>query len=83
MKISFKSKDTSFSLHLPIWLVNLIPNGLIHVALKHQSVSDQGMLMNTINFDDIKKSLKILKNYKGLNILELRDNKGDEITIKI
>ena len=82
MKISYKSKDVSFSLPLPVWLVDLIPSSIINIAIKHANKSEEIFLSN-IDFDSIKKSLHILKKFKGLNLLELKSKNGDEIVIKV
>jgi hypothetical protein len=83
MKISFKNKGTSFSFPLPVWLVNLFPSGPVNAILRHHSEENEERILNNIDFCDIKKSLKLLKNYKGLKILELKNKNGDELTLKI
>ncbi len=83
MKISFKHKDTSFSLPLPIWLVNIIPSGLINIAIKHNTEPGSDGIPVDIDFHAIKKSLVVLKNYKGLKILEFKNDNGEEIVVTI
>ena len=83
MKISYKCKDVSFSLPLPLWLVDLIPTAVINIAVKHNAEKNKEILLSNIDFSAIKKSLHVLKNFKGLNLLELKSKNGDEIVIKV
>lgn len=38
-------------------------------------------ILDCIDFDELAKSLKYLKGYKGLKIVEVRSKQGDEVTI--
>ena len=87
MRIYIINKGTSFSLPLPAWLIKLIPSSVFNAVIKHRSNDDcdkskNGMISTNIDFDAIKKSIRILSQYKGLNILEIKNNSGDEIIIK-
>ena len=83
MKINFKKQDVSFTMHIPIWLVNFIPSGLVNMAIKHNSNDGSNEIMKSIDFGDIKKSLDVLKEFKGLRILEIKNKSGEEITVNI
>ena len=94
MRIYIINKGTSFSLPLPAWLFDLIPSSVLNAVIKHRSnnnspiyndesvKNNSEMISANIDFDAIKKSIRILSQYKGLNILEIKNNSGDEIIIK-
>ena len=98
MRIYIKNKGTSFSLPLPAWLFDLVPSSVLNAVIKHRSNNGESpgnddvdgdfpkskneSISASIDFDAIKKSIHILSQYKGLNILEIRNNSGDEIIIQ-
>ena len=83
MKINYKNKDSSFTIPFPLWLVNLIPSGLVNLVIKHSINDKDDVNLKNIDFDAIKSSLKVLKNFKGLKILDIKNIKGEEISINI
>jgi len=83
MNISIKNKDTSFSLPIPFWLIELIPSGIFNIILRHSHSGKEDLFISNINFNDIKKSLYVLKDYKGLKIFEVKSKNGDEVIIKV
>ena len=47
-------------------------------------VSDkQKEVLDCIDFKVLAKSIKVLKNYKGLKIIEVRSKEGEEVSIII
>lgn len=62
-------------------MIELIPSAIVDFAIKHASEKDGNEIIKNIDFGDIKKSLKLIMNYQGLKILEIKNKKGEEITI--
>jgi len=81
VKISFENKGTSFSFPLPLCAIYLIPSNIVNNLLKHYSNFQSNDFAKNFDFKDIKKSLKVLKSFKNINILELKLRHGDIITI--
>ena len=74
MKICIKKGKKSYGIRLPLSAVKLIPGGVMnHIVIKNH---DDNLMIPEINF-------KKLKEYKGLNIVEVKNGKGEEVIIKI
>jgi hypothetical protein len=82
MKIRIKSKDRTFRFRIPFWVVELIPSGLISFGIRHADDNVRDMLKNA-DFTELKKSLYDLKEYKGMNIVEVKGKDGSEVVITV
>jgi hypothetical protein len=82
MKIKITDKKRSFSIRIPFWIVELIPAGLINFGIRHADEDVREMFRNT-DFSELKKSLYMLKDYKGTNIVEVRGGNGTEVVITV
>jgi hypothetical protein len=70
-----------------------VPIGLVKVALSFSSLGvsiakryipeEQRQYVEYIPFKELKKSLDVLRSYKGLKIVEVKNGDGTEVTIII
>jgi len=81
MKIYFKKGKKTFGIRLPLGAVKLIPAGLINhaVSINH----DDDSAAPEIDFTELKKAVHLLKEYKGLNIVEVMNRKGEGVIVQI
>ncbi len=69
----------------PIWLVK---TGLgmgkcsIKIAGKHMT-EEQREIVRTIDFDELKKGFDVLKNYKGLTMVDVKSKDGTAVKIVV
>ncbi|WP_315072409.1 hypothetical protein [uncultured Clostridium sp.] len=87
MKIYLKlNNGRRFKIPAPIGLVKFIlsfGDFGASIAKKHIN-EEQRMYIDCIDFKELRKSLDVLKEYKGLKLVEVRaDNGGTEVTIII
>lgn len=81
MKIYTKKGKKSYGIRLPLGAVKLIPGGVMnHIVIKKH---DDNLMIPEIDFKELKKAVYLLKEYKGLNIVEVKNGKGEEVIIKI
>jgi len=78
MKIYIKKGKKSYGIRLPLSAVKLIPAGMMnHAVCRTESPAAD------IDFKKLKKAIHILKGYKGLNIVEVKNGKGEEVIVQI
>jgi hypothetical protein len=81
MKIYIKKGKKSYGIRLPLSAIKLIPGGMMnHIVIKKH---DDNMLIPGIDFKELKKAVYLLKEYKGLTIVEVKNGKGEKVIIKI
>ena len=81
MKICIKKGKKSYGIRLPLSAVKLIPGGMMnHIVIKKHN---DNLMIPEIDFKELKKAVYLLKGYKGLNIVEVKNGKGEEVIIKI
>ena len=71
-----------FFIIAPIWLIKAglgIGSG---IAKKHIP-EDQRIYFDCIDFKELRKGLDVLKNYKGLNMVDIKAKDGTEVKIVI
>jgi len=78
MKIYIKKGKKSYGIRLPLSAVKLIPAGVInHAACRTESPAAD------VDFKKLKKAIHLLKEYKGLNVIEVKNDKGEEVIVQI
>jgi hypothetical protein len=81
MKIYIKKGKKSYGIRLPLSTVKLIPTGMMnHIVIKKH---DDDLMIPEIDFKELKKAVYLLKEYRGLNIVEVKNNKGEEVIVQI
>ncbi len=81
MKIYFKKGKKSYGIRLPLSTIKLIPAGMInHIVI---SKNDDDRIIPRVDFKELKRAVYLLKKYKGLNIVEVKNNKGEEVIVQI
>jgi len=78
MKIYIKKGKKSYGIRLPLSAVKLLPAGMMNHAVCRTESPAAG-----VDFKELKKAIHLLKEYKGMNIVEVKNNKGEEVIIQI
>lgn len=86
MHIYIKSKGhMGFHIPVPLGLAGFSIS-IAQYAMKHsdQYIDDEARkYIDCIDFEELKKSLKYLKAYKGLELMDVKTSSGEEIKIII
>ncbi len=81
MKILIKRGKKSFGIRIPLGAINLIPAGVVnHTISKHR---DDDSPVPEIDFKQLKKAIHLLKEYKGLKVIEVQSSSGDGVDVVI
>lgn len=86
MKIYIKlSNERSFKIPAPIGLVKVaLGLGGFGVSIAKKYIpKDKSQYIDCIDFKELKKSLDVLRNYKGLKMVDIRTEDGTEVRITI
>ena len=78
-----EKKGRKFFIPMPLSIAGAackIANFTLKRVDKHIDVQTKEIL-DCIDFNELAKSLKHLKGYKGLKMLEVKSQEGDEVTI--
>lgn len=81
MNIYIKKGKKSYGIKLPLSTVKLIPAGVINRIMINRHDDDR--IIPRVDFKELKRALYMLKEYKGLNIVEVKNNKGEEVIVQI
>lgn len=84
MRIYIKTDDgKKFHIPLPMWAIKLgLSKPVISMAAKHIKDDDLKYL-DAINFDALSGCIGELKEYKGLNIVDIKSSDGTEVNITV
>lgn len=84
MRIYIKEKEgKTIRIPLPLWVLKLGCNEkIISFAMKHTPEKDR-KYVEGIDFQAFKEGIDILKNYKGLKIVDIKDSDGTEVSITV
>lgn len=84
MKIYIKTDEgKKFYIPLPMWVIRLcLSRQVIGIATRHIK-DDYKKYLNEINFKALSGCIGELKEYKGLNIVNVKSGDGTEINITI
>ena len=81
MKIYFKRGKKSFGIRIPLGAIKLIPAGVVnHAISKHR---DDDSPAPEIDFRQMKKAIHLLKEYKGLKVIEIQSSGGEGLEVII
>lgn len=86
MRIYIKTDDGKvFKIPAPFWLVKgALGLGSFGVAIGRRYIPEESrQYVDAVDFRELRKGLGVLKDYKGLKLVEVRSNDGTEITITI
>jgi hypothetical protein len=81
MKIYIKKGKKSYGIKFPLRAVKLIPAGMMNHIVINKHGDDR--MIPRIDFKQLKRAVYLLKEYKGLNIVEVKNNKGEEVIVQI
>jgi hypothetical protein len=81
MKIFIKKGRKSYGIIIPLGAVKLIPAWIINHAVSGNHC--ERFHAAEIDFKEIKKAVHLLKEYKGLNIIEVKSFEGEEVIVQI
>jgi hypothetical protein len=86
MRIYIREKNgRSFFIPIPLSIASLgcrIASYAIEKSGKHLN-QQQRDIIDCIDFDELARSLKYLRGYRGLKLVEVTSKDGDEVTITL
>ena len=71
-----------FHIIAPIWLIKAGLGVGSGIARRHIP-KDQRIYFDCIDFKELRKGMDVLKNYKGLNLVDIKAKDGTEVKIVI
>ena len=81
MRVYVRKGEKSFSIRLPLGVVKIIPAWLMNqVVSKYYNCESRA---GEIDFAELKKAMRLLKQYKGMNIIEVKNSRGEEVVVRI
>ena len=86
MRIYIKTNDgKSFRFPAPIWLVKgALGLGDFGLSIGRKYIpEDQRQYVDNIDFRELRKGFDVLKEYKGLTMVDVKSSDGTEVTIII
>lgn len=86
MRIYVRTNDGKvFKIPAPIWLVNgALGLGSFGVAIGRKYIPEESrQYVDAVDFRELRKGFKVLKDYKGLKLVEVKASDGTEVTITI
>jgi hypothetical protein len=84
MRVYIKERaGRRFSIPVPLALANVAISIFVIWMKKSKKVKNNAELrqLETINFVELRHSLRYLRDYRGLKIVEVKSKNGDEVTI--
>lgn len=86
MRIYVKTNDGKvFKIPAPLWLVKgALSLGSLGVAIGGKYIpEDSRQYVDAVDFRELRKGFGVLKDYKGLKLVEVKANDGTEVTITV
>lgn len=83
MKISIVDDDgRRFTIPVPVWIVKIGLNNFVKKKIVEHAGSD-AKYIEGIDFDAIAQSFDELKNYKGMDIVDIKSKDGTSVKITV
>lgn len=83
MKVSIiDNNGRRFTIPVPVWIIKIGLNSYVKQKIVEHAGSDAKYIEN-IDFDAIAQSFHELKDYKGMNIVDIKSKDGTSVTITV
>jgi hypothetical protein len=83
VRIYIKENKKRIFIPIPLSLLKAVIS-IIQMPLVLRNISEhERRYIDAINFKELKKSIDMLKEYKGLKIVEVKDSEGHQVSITI
>jgi hypothetical protein len=86
MRINVRTNDgKNFKIPAPLWLVKgALSLGSFGVIIGRKYIPENSrQYVDAVDFRELRKGLEVLKDYKGLKLVEVKANDGTEVTITV
>jgi hypothetical protein len=86
MRIYIRTSDgKSFSIPAPMWLVSgVLGLGNFGTSIARKYVpEDQRQYVDCVDFHELRRGFHILRQYKGLTLVDIKSSDGTEVTIVV
>lgn len=86
MKIYIRTNEgRSFRIPAPLWIVKAaLGLGGVGVSIGRRYISEESRpYVDAVDFRELRKGFEVLKDYKGLKLVDVKSSDGTEVTIII
>ena len=83
MKIQIGKNGRSFGITIPFGAVKLLPAGFVKYFIARKMDGSAKAFVKSVDIGGLKKAFYELKQYKDLNIVEVKNARGEEFVIRV
>lgn len=84
MRIYVKTPDgKKFWVPAPMWILKVGTGAWVESIVKRHVPEDQRKYIDCIDFSKLHKAVDVLKEYKGLTIVDVEAKDGTEVNIRL
>ena len=84
MRIYIKtSNKVKFWVPVPLWILNLVTSAWAEGIIKKHMQKEYRQYVECVDFSKLREAVNILKEYKGLVIVDVRAKDGTSVNIRL
>ncbi|MCR3761407.1 hypothetical protein KYB31_20750 [Clostridium felsineum] len=83
MRVYVKNNNIRFIIPVPNFLIRFSMNFLSKPSIIEKIPKENRKYVEMIDFKELYKCIDLIKEYKGLRIVEVKDKNGNEVSITL
>lgn len=84
MKVYIRTADgKKFWVPLPYWILKLSTGDVVEKIIKKYVPAEQRPYVDLIDFSKLRGAIELLKEYRGLNIVDVKAKDGTVVNVKL
>lgn len=84
MRIYIKTAEGKrFWVPAPLWILKLGTGAWVERTIKKHVPKEQRQYVDYINFSELRKAINVLKEYKGLDIVDIKAKDGTIVHVRL
>jgi hypothetical protein len=83
MKVYIRHNKLRFVIPVPLWILTLVGKSTIkHMIIKH-TPKEHRKYVESIDFNELNKAIEVLKQYKGMEMVNVNSSDGTIVKITL
>ncbi|QGU96429.1 hypothetical protein GOM49_16180 [Clostridium bovifaecis] len=83
MKVYLQHKRLRMVLPVPTWILRLMSKAAIKNSIIKHTPREYIKYVESMDFNEVDKAVEILKQYKGMDIVNVESNDGTKVRIRL
>lgn len=83
MRVYIRHKRLRFVIPAPLWILTLISKSTIKHLVNKYTPKEYRKYVENIDFDELNRAIEILKEYKGMEMVNVEASDGTVVKVRL